>query len=37
MAQIGYDAVLVGTSIMSTADPGAALAALVAAHAGDRP
>ncbi|MFZ5811918.1 MAG: indole-3-glycerol phosphate synthase TrpC [Thermodesulfobacteriota bacterium] len=37
MARLGYDAVLVGTSIMSTADPGAALAALVAAHAGDRP
>ncbi|QLA15223.1 indole-3-glycerol phosphate synthase TrpC [Desulfolutivibrio sulfoxidireducens] len=35
MAQLGFDAVLVGTSIMSEADPGAALAALVAANAGE--
>lgn len=35
MAQLGFDAVLVGTSIMSGADPGRALAALVRAESGE--
>ncbi len=36
MADLGYDAVLVGTSLMSRPDPGVALAELTAVSLGRR-